>query len=284
MYRRDIAVCTRALSSDAYFRLWHDYYGKQVGFNNLFVVSISPDKNEFSEYELGGLLSLSSYPYDERQKARMFQNMLGFLLQTHKYVLICDVDEIIVADPAVYENLPDFVTRDARPYFTCLGFNVVQYRDEAPLDLDKPVLVEQRSYARFVSPMCKTCFTSVDFKVPATFHYVPLYPSFGSLFLFHMKHADTVIEADWGSATRSIEFADPTRSEHHNRTDQRIAHFKRSHDKLDFYSGDDHFPLNDTVGNMLSTARFDPGMGIYRWDRYDEPLVAKIPTKFKSAF
>lgn len=182
MFRRDLAICTRALSSGAYFDLWYRYYSKQVGPENLFVISISPNEAEFDSYELGGLLKLQSYPYDERQKARVFQHMLGLLLQTHRFVLICDVDEIIVPEPGKYEGLLDFIEKDGRPYFSCIGFNVLHYKDEAPLELGRPIVGEQRSYARFASPMCKTCFTSIDFKVPATFHYVGLHPSFGDLF------------------------------------------------------------------------------------------------------
>jgi len=283
-HRRDIAVCTRALSSGAYFKLWYEYYGRQVGHKNLFVISISKNPDEFKEFELGGIIDLSAYPYDERQKSRIFQGMMSILLQTHRYVIFPDVDEIIVADPAQYAGLLDFIEKNPQPYFTCIGFNVLQYKDDKLLDLAAPILLRQRSHARFASPLCKTCVTSVEFRVPNTFHYTEMYPMFSDLYLFHMKHADNDIEMQWGVDTRSVEFIDPTRRDHHNRTSDAVSKFKVIHDRRAVYNGEDCFPLPSTLPTILAGVRFDPSNRLYRWDRYDEPDLVRIPSRFQDAF
>jgi hypothetical protein len=284
MHRRDLAVCTRALTATAYFKVWYDYYSRQVGAENLYVISISPEPDAFAGYKLGGIINLQSYPYDERQKAGIFQHMLGLLLRTHRYAIICDVDEIMVPDPAKYTGLLDFITKDTRAYYTPYGYNLLHYGSETELDLDKPILIDQRSHARFVSPMCKTCFTSVEFRVTNTFHYTELYPSFRDLFLFHLKHADMGIETQWGTDTRNIEFVDPTRSEHHNRTAKRVENFKVSQERVGLYPEDDAFPQAGTIEKLLEGAYFDPGMKIYRWNRLDEDKVARIPDRFRGTF
>ncbi|HEY3015221.1 MAG TPA: glycosyltransferase family 2 protein [Nocardioides sp.] len=114
------------------------------------------------------------------------------LLQTYDVVAFTDVDEFLVADPAVHRGLRDLLA--ARPDAAALAplaLNVVHHVGlEPPLDPDRPVLA-QRSFAKFLPVMCKPSIKRVPAAWRGASHGIDTpYRVDPELFMLHLKFAD----------------------------------------------------------------------------------------------
>ena len=194
---RKIAAITDTTSSQFYFRLWKDYYGKQFGLENLFVVTSLSSMDEFRSLPLGGVWHVT-HDYDDAARSRTMSAAVALLLTSYNYVIRVDVDEFLVPNPRRYSSLRDYVDDLSRSYVTARGFNIYQAPGEAPLELDKPILVSQRRMARAETALNKTCITSIALEWGLGMHFASVYPSLGDLFLFHLKRADVEMLVSWG--------------------------------------------------------------------------------------
>lgn len=70
------------------------------------------------------------------------------LLKKHKWVLYSDCDEFVVADPAMYKDLPQFMREFKKDKVYCIAYNVLQMPDEPDIDYSKPYLYQRKYWAK----------------------------------------------------------------------------------------------------------------------------------------
>jgi len=85
--------------------------------------------------------------------------------------------------------------------------------DEADLDPEAPLL-QHRSYAMFVSAMCKPNLTAIPVTWHPGFHYRDKPAVFGDLFLFHLRYADARRGLARLQLTREMAWQLPTAGAH----------------------------------------------------------------------
>jgi hypothetical protein len=128
----------------------------------------------------------------EGQRMQLVSGIARGLLACYDVVILADADEFIIADPARYPTLVDFVAGNPdRKVMAPVALNVVQHTGvEGPLDPARPVL-GQRRFAKFVPLMCKPALK----RVPAEWrhashsirHPFEICPD---LFMIHLKFHD----------------------------------------------------------------------------------------------
>jgi FkbM family methyltransferase len=192
-----VSVLTDAVSSDFYFPLWHKYYGRHFGENNLHVISFGGEERSFSKFALGSLVIAPGY--EEFDRAQRVSEKCAALLEESDFVIRCDVDEFIVPDPRHYSDIRHYITELNDSYVTSYGYNVIQAETEPPLDLIGNILTVQRRYAYPMDSLCKTCIVSSPLRWDIGFHNASKPPKFNELYLFHMKLADLSIQAEIGT-------------------------------------------------------------------------------------
>ena len=193
---KKVAVLTDASSAAFFFPLWHRYYAGQFGAAALNVVTYNGLKEQFAAFPLGNVWELNA-AYEDGLRAAVMSDFVGILLRTHDVVIRCDVDEFLVPDPDSYAGLMDFVERNALPYVTALGIDVVEAEGEAPLDFSQPLFGTQRRFGVFSSALNKTGLTSVPLRWAPGFHGASEPPVFSSLYLLHLKFADMTRRVAW---------------------------------------------------------------------------------------
>jgi hypothetical protein len=82
--------------------------------------------------------------YNNRLRIEAARDLQKRLLDSYEYVLYADADEILVPDPKKYGDIKDYIAKTDRDYVYCQGYEIMQLEDEAPIDLDRPILRQRR--------------------------------------------------------------------------------------------------------------------------------------------
>ncbi len=192
--RPAIAAMTVVRDEAAMLPRWIDYYGGQLGIDNLIVL----DDNSTDGSTHGLDCTVHRIPGLPARNFNGGRNQLvsGIaqgLLASYDAVMFTDVDEFVVADPAHYEGLRDFVrSRRDTPVMAPLALNVVHHTStEAPLRARRPVL-GQRQFAKFAPLMCKPSLKRVPAAWCFSSHGIRTeYAVDPGLFMLHFKFADS---------------------------------------------------------------------------------------------
>lgn len=187
-----VCAITNVYNESYNLPIWIKRYSKQVGIENLIVVDHGSDDGSTSNLDRRiGVIRLPRTPFDDRKRSAAISNIANGLLQFWDVVIYSDADELLVADPRKYSNLVDYFSkRDDVKHVTAIGLNLIHnIGAEDTLDLEHPI-TRQRSYAQFVSPMCKTLATREPITWGGGFHSSTLPPKFDDVYLFHLRSVD----------------------------------------------------------------------------------------------
>jgi hypothetical protein len=193
----NIAFVTMVRDDHVFLRLWVDYYARHVPRNQLFILLDGFDQTppDFTAgCQIVTLPRSTPGPGWDMKRWTMLADFNATLLGRFDVVVLNDVDEIIVPDPAAGVSLLDALSR-AREVgvITPFAVEVVHRYDitPEPLDPDKPIL-RQRPHVRLNSTYAKPCITSVPVRWNQGGHRsdYPKLNMVGSLFLFHLHYMD----------------------------------------------------------------------------------------------
>jgi len=220
--RKLCAVVTYANSADAYFPWFLKHYGTEFGVDSIFVVT--PNPAEFKGINLGGLISVKGFPYDDGARGIFISNFVSSLLAYYKNVFVADVDELIFVDPRANQTLKEFCESFTAPYITCRGFDVIEVPDDKPLDIKKS-LFAQRKYGVLSASMCKSTLTKIPINWGVGFHFCSYHPRFGmpekGLYLAHLKFACTKKRKEiMGVVSEKVDYSTPEIEKYSNESIQ----------------------------------------------------------------
>jgi hypothetical protein len=196
-------------------------------------------------------------------------------------VVQSDADEIIVADPAKYSGLINYLEQTDKDTCYAIGLNLRHLiSTESPLEPGDKIL-KKRSTAQFVSGMCKPLITRKPLRWLHGFHGADVLPTFDDLYLFHLRHADM----DWARArmdvTRKIEFADRT-VERYSLSDEELI--RREYESVETKPIDEKFHLSSHLKTQME--RYEQNAhGVYRvLPPYLGRNLHRIPERFQNLF
>ncbi len=198
MGKKGIAALTMLRSDEVFLRKWVDYYGSQLGRENLYVFFDGTDQTvpDFCEGVNVRLVEHIEGNVREADRGRIdfLSGEAETLLERYEMVIGTDVDEFLVVDPSLGKGLAGFLLslggRNAS--FSGLGVDVGQHLEkETTIDWERPLL-SQRSFARLstrytkASVLRRPCRWGSGFhRVRGrNFHIVP------GLYLFHFGCVD----------------------------------------------------------------------------------------------
>jgi hypothetical protein len=202
-----VAAVTMVRDEGPMLAKWVDYYGAQLGLDNLLVI----DDNSVDGSTEGLACEVLRIPpiagHFEKERMRIVSAAARRLLRRRTAVAFADADEFIVPDPDRYDGLRDFVAaRRDRDAVGEMGLNVVHdVATEPPLDLARPVL-QQRTRVVFVPLMCKPAVKTSKAPWAASSHGIKgvTFQVDPDLYMFHLKFADRGLLADAASKRRTM--------------------------------------------------------------------------------
>ncbi|GAN89133.1 hypothetical protein Gbfr_003_068 [Gluconobacter frateurii M-2] len=192
MIKKPLAVVTMVYNEPEHLLAWRRHYGAQVGEQACYV--IDHGSTDGSTDLLGQInrIRIPRSPQDDERRTRAVGKFCDSLLEWYESVIYVDVDELLLADPALFPSLTHFAQANIRPVVTATGLDVI-HRPASEAALDYTRLVSfQRQHVRFSSAMCKPVLIRTSVTWAPGFHCcAEMAPEMGApLFLFHLRYAD----------------------------------------------------------------------------------------------
>ncbi len=187
---------------DAFFlRAWLRHYGSALGRENCYVINHGRGDTVQRLAEGCNIIGLPGDPHKKFDIKRwgLLNNLMSGLRRYYKHVIVGDVDELVVVDPATGLSLKDWA-EDApgSRVYTPLGLEVVHRIDLETAPASDQILGPRR-HVRIAPHYSKPCIISTATKISRGGHYTQ-YDTLHSpeeLYLMHLKWCDfdTYVEA-----------------------------------------------------------------------------------------
>ena len=172
---KKIAALTMVRNDDFYLRKWVEYYGAQLGRENLYIFFDGTDQTiapfcEGTRAELHEKIG-SQVVAAEKGRLKFLSEQAASLLESgYDLVIGVDADEIVAVDPKLGLSLPEYLSRQKIGVsLSALGLDFGQrLGEEGDITEDRPFL-EQRHYAqigtRYTKPsiVAKPCIWGSGF-------------------------------------------------------------------------------------------------------------------------
>lgn len=192
-----VAAISMARNDEFFIRKWIDYYGKQFGRENLFLILDGHDQTLPEGYETINVIRLPHTAMNrsrgDRNRARMVSHFARALFHRYRVVVAHDIDEFLLIDPSARQSLSDYLlAASGTTSLSALGLDVGQHLDaENVIDSDRPFL-EQRSYAHLSARYTKPVVALRPLTWGSGFHRIKgrNFRIDPNLFLFHFGMVD----------------------------------------------------------------------------------------------
>ena len=222
MIKKPLAVVTMAYNEPEHLHIWRRHYGAQVGEASCYV--IDHGSNDGSTDHLGQVnrIRIPRSPQDDERRTRAIGAFCASLLEWYDSVIYSDVDELLLADPAIYQSLTHFAVAKSSPVVTATGLDVIHLpNSETDFDYSRPVSI-QRQHLRFSSAMCKPVLIRAAVTWAPGFHCCKeVSPQLTApLFLFHLRYADLASGLRRLNRTRTQPWSSESAGQHQRLLDQ----------------------------------------------------------------
>lgn len=286
--RKTLACVTMTYNEADMLPIWLRYYGAQVGAEACYVVDHGSNDGSTDNLMGANRVRLPRSVLDNPKRTAFIGEFCGALLKYYDYVMYTDSDEIVVADPACYGSLLDYVQASRAPATSALGLNLLhRLHHEVHLDLEKPFLA-QRSWVHPVASMCKPLLIREPVRWSPGFHSCEKPIVFDGLFLFHLAYMDLQTALRRQEKRRRTEKKDATTATHHRVDDNTVQGWIEGWSRMPTNTtvtlGHDCEPTREFMQRVIasSVGRENQLFGV------DLSLNAKqlwkIPQRFASAF
>ena len=208
---KHIAALTMVRNDDFFLRKWVEYYGRELGKENLYIYYDGEDQavadvcqgtNAFLHPKIGQQVVAA----EKGRLKFLSQQAAELFAKGYDIVIGVDADEYIVVDPKLGIGLKEFLSRqDIDVSISPLGLDFGQKLDEeGDLSVEKTFL-SQRHYAQIGTRYTKPSIISQPCRWGSGFHRVKghNFHIASDLYLLHFGYADSkILEGRLGDADR----------------------------------------------------------------------------------
>ncbi|TNF59533.1 MAG: hypothetical protein EP307_10320 [Rhodobacteraceae bacterium] len=190
----NLAVVTMVRDDLFFLDIWLRHYGAMVGRENLYIVNHGRGADVARLAEGCNLIGIPGEAHKsfDMKRWRLLNNLVGGLRSYYDWVIVGDVDELVVIDPQAGQSLPDFLAaQPQRRVLTPLGLEVIHRIDIEDQPIGAHVLGPRR-HVRPAPHYSKPCVLSLGTKIARGGHFTQadklVTPD--HLYLFHLKFCD----------------------------------------------------------------------------------------------
>ena len=192
---QQVAAAVTMLRGDHfYLKKWVAYYGGLFGREACYIVSHGYDETIQDIAEGCNVITIpfAPDPRFEANRWRLLNNLVQGFRHYYKHVVVGDVDELILMDPAQNTNLFQFLN-EAPPdqVITPLGLEVVHLPSLETASVAQNILGPRR-FVRHAADYSKPCIVSSDARLSRGAHFAShdQLNCPDGLYLFHLKFCD----------------------------------------------------------------------------------------------
>lgn len=166
-YKSTLGVVTMVYEDYFFLERWYNYYRKQVGAENLYVFSHG---NDPKHREIAAEANVMNLPRDEimfkfdRRRWRMLGNFATGLLDFYNFMIVSDVDEIVVVDPIAAPTIVEYIhqtygaMKNAPRNISPLCLELIHLPEQEPLPIqDNKTILSRRRIFRPNKNYSKPC-------------------------------------------------------------------------------------------------------------------------------
>lgn len=207
-----VAALTMVRDDAFFLQRWVSYYGALFGRRNLYVINHGGGR-AVAEIAMG--CNVMAVPLGDPHKLEMHRwrslnGVMGMLRQWHRYVVVGDVDELIVVDPDTGMDLNGYLAQLPKGRIvTPLGLNLVHLPEEEPEEIG-PAIIGPRRHVQLAPYYSKPCIVGRHTRLSRGGHYAEhrKLEMPDELYLLHLKYCDRALYAgvtdDRNAATAAL--------------------------------------------------------------------------------
>ena len=193
-----IAAVTMVRNDNFYLRKWVEYYGGQLGLENLYVYFDGLDQEipafcEGVHTQKTEKIGASVVEHDKGRLQFLSARAAELFAAGYDLVIGTDADEFVIADPALGLTLPEYLSRlDIRDSVSALGLDFGQKLGEEPDIVEDRPFLQQRHYAQLGTRYTKASVLVRPLSWGSGFHRVKgkNFHIAKDLYLFHFGYFD----------------------------------------------------------------------------------------------
>lgn len=194
-----IAAITMARNDDFFLSRWIEYYGKEIGKENLFVCLDGLDQNAPKNSKGVNVNKFEHIDSLSRSKADKYRiNIISKLAKNlfkdgYDIVIGCDSDEFLVLDPKINISLKKYLSEKKNiNSLSALGLDVSQDLNKEYLLNKKELFLKQRNFALLSTRYTKPVILFKALKWGSGFHCIKKHNFHidKNLYLFHFGSVD----------------------------------------------------------------------------------------------
>jgi hypothetical protein len=194
---KKICAITMARNDEFFLNRWIEYYGSQLGEENLYIFLDGEDqpipKKAGKTHVKHEVRVAEHVVAAEKKRLAFLSEVAAKLLQKYDLVIGVDADEFLLVDPKCGKTLREYLSEiEVSPSVSGLGMDIGQHLQQEPtLDYTKSFL-EQREYAYLSSRYTKPSVISKAVQWGSGFHRVKgsNFRIDPNLYLFHFGSVD----------------------------------------------------------------------------------------------
>ncbi len=203
-----VAAITMVRDDPFFLRAWLHYYGTMLGRENCYIVNHGRGADVVAAAAGANIIGIPGEHHKnfDMKRWRLLNGLVGGLKSYYDHVIVGDVDELVVLDPAAGMTLLDWLkTVPADRVLTPLGLEVVHRIDIEPEAITTHILGPRR-HARIAPHYSKPCVISTGTKIARGGHFTQ-YDKLHTpehLYLFHLKFSDFPTYVDVMNARNAV--------------------------------------------------------------------------------
>lgn len=189
-----VAAVTMVRDDVFFLKAWLRHYGEMFGRENCFIVNHGRGRDVSDLAQGCNVIGIPGDPHVKFDVKRwsLLNNLVGGLRRYYRHVVVGDVDELVVVDPAVGKNLRAWLDEapEGRVY-TPVGLEIIHRIDLEP-DPVTDCILGPRRHVRLAPHYSKPCILSAQVKLSRGGHfaqYERLHTP-DELYLMHLKWCD----------------------------------------------------------------------------------------------
>ena len=189
------AAAVTMLRDDPFFlRIWLNYYGRILGRENCYVINHGRGEQVGSMAAGCNIIGIPGNPHKnfESKRWRLLNNLVMGLTSYYDHVIVGDVDEFVVVDPATGKDLLTRLKKTPTGrVLTPLGLEVI-HRINLETEPTSDKVLGPRRHVRIVPRYSKPCVVSEFTKISRGGHFSThgrLHTP-DDLYLLHLKYCD----------------------------------------------------------------------------------------------
>ena len=288
----EVAALTMVREDLFFLRAWLQHYGEVLGRENCYIVNHGRGE---AVADLAAGCNIIGIPGDphrnfDMKRWRLLNNLVMGLRSYYDHVVVGDVDELVVVDPASGKSLLEYLwDAPLRRVLTPLGLEVIHRIDIEPEAVGARILGPRR-HVRLAPHYSKPCVVSVGTKIARGGHFTQhgkLHAP-DDLYLFHLKFCDfpeyvgamnrrNAVTEEIGAGVKETAIGRHWFAEARGEDRAVFEGFAA----LETVEGFDMAPyrqhMRDTFGPRGDT-------GFFEFDRPDYGLQFKLPERFSGLF